>query len=106
MWVLLDKDTYIKDQLELSWQDAYANGAESSRVLQDIQTQWQCQGFYNLSDRNAFISSPLENQVLTSCYPVLAQTFGSTVFVWGAGLWVVKLIQVQHRDFMSIYQCI
>lgn len=93
-WLLLDRESYIQEQLEISWQDAYKNGAEFSAMLINIQEQWQCQGFLSLSDRPAFTEKLLENIVLTPCYPILAQTFGSTVFVWGIGLWVVKLIQV------------
>lgn len=36
-----------------------------------------------------------ENTVTSPCYPFLAQTFGPSVFIWGIGLWVVKLIQVR-----------
>lgn len=95
-WLLLDKESYIREQLEMSWNDAYSNGGENNGILMNIQDQWHCQGFSSLSDHPAsIINLPIasENTVVSPCYPFLAQTFGSVVFIWGIGLWVVKLIQ-------------
>lgn len=82
----------------MSWNDAYSNGGENNGILMNIQDQWHCQGFSSLSDHPAsIINLPIasENTVVSPCYPFLAQTFGSVVFIWGIGLWVVKLIQVR-----------
>jgi hypothetical protein len=93
-WLLLDRESYIREQLEVSWQDAFTNEAEYSGILINIQEQWQCQGFLSISDRPALTQKVSENVVVSPCYPILSQTFGPTVFIWGVGLWVVKLIQV------------
>ncbi|KAG2200451.1 hypothetical protein INT47_011431, partial [Mucor saturninus] len=92
-WFLLDKDTYIQEQLELSWKIAYTEDSNTRSSLSDIQEQWQCQGFQNMFDRPAFINTNLDDAVLGPCYPILVKAFGPTVFIWGIGLWVVKLIQ-------------
>lgn len=99
-WLLLDRDSYIQEQLELSWQIAYAEDLNTSNSLRDIQEQWQCQGFQNMFDRPAFAETNLDNVVLGPCYPILVKAFGSTVFIWGIGLWVVKLIQVTLSFFV------
>jgi hypothetical protein len=92
----LDRDSFIQDQLELSWQASYTNNVS---ILKDIQEQWQCQGFRDLMDRPAASSAIDQNNiVLSACYPILLKTFGSTVFVWGVGLWVIKLIQVNVKN--------
>jgi hypothetical protein len=91
-WLLLDRDSYIKEQLDLSWQSAYS---ENQTILRNIQDQWQCQGFENIHDRPVLYVGD-DNVVITGCYAVLAKTFGSTIFIWGIGLWVVKLIQVRE----------
>ncbi|KAI9362265.1 hypothetical protein BD770DRAFT_382280 [Pilaira anomala] len=85
-WLLLDRDTYIQEQLDLSWDTTYQNDQE---MLNNIQDHWQCQGFKYLSDRPAFV----DETMMRSCYPVLAKQFGPTIFVWGIGLWLIKLIQ-------------
>ncbi|CAO3628592.1 unnamed protein product [Mucor fragilis] len=87
-FILLDREGYIKDQLQLSWQAAYKDNAV---ILENIQNEWHCQGFSTIFDDPAFKST--EN-VRNACYPILSETFGSTIFIWGIGLWVVKLIQI------------
>lgn len=86
--MLLDRDTYIQEQLELSWETTFHG---DHNALNDIQDHWQCQGFYSLLDRAAYAS----DTVLRPCFPVLAKKLGTTIFVWGIGLWVIKLIQVK-----------
>ncbi|KAK4516346.1 uncharacterized protein ATC70_011316 [Mucor velutinosus] len=87
-FTLLDRDNYIKDQLQLSWQAAYKDNV---LILENIQNQWNCQGFSTTFDEPAFTST--EN-VDTACYPILSETFGSTIYIWGIGLWAVKVIQI------------
>ncbi|GAA5808209.1 hypothetical protein MFLAVUS_001594 [Mucor flavus] len=85
-WLLLDRDTYIQEQLELAWETTYHG---DHNALNDIQGHWKCQGFYSLLDRAAYAS----DTVMRPCFPVLAKKLGTTIFVWGIGLWVIKLIQ-------------
>ncbi|KAL9555181.1 hypothetical protein MBANPS3_002485 [Mucor bainieri] len=87
-FTLLDRESYIKDQLQLSWQAAYK---ENVSILENIQNQWHCQGFSTIFDKPAF---NFAENVDNACYPMLSETFGTTIFIWGIGLWVVKVIQI------------
>lgn len=89
-WLLFDKTVYIRDQLDLSWGIAYA---EDPSILKQLQDQWQCQGFYSLYDRPVLMKEAMDS----SCYPILSQNFGSTLYVWGIKLWIFKLIQVSNK---------
>lgn len=97
-FALLDRESYIKDQLQLSWQAAYKDNVS---ILENIQNQWHCQGFSTILDDPAFNS--FDENVDDACYPVLAETFGSTIFIWGIGLWVVKVIQVRRVIQQHVY---
>lgn len=88
---MLDRETYIQEQLDLSWDTTYE---KDQAMLSNIQDHWQCQGFQYLLDRPAFI----DETMMRSCYPVLAKQFGPTIFVWGIGLWLIKLIQVKKKS--------
>lgn len=91
-WQLLDRESYIQDQLDLAWQSSFM---KNRLMLENIQEQWQCRGFKSLMDRPAALDP--NNIVQSACYPILLKTFGSTVFLWGIGLWVIKLIQVSSK---------
>lgn len=69
--------------------------------MRDIQEQWQCQGFKTMFDRPALVETTFDHVVMGACYPILAKAYGSTVFIWGIGLWVVKLIQV---NYFAVYK--
>ncbi|GAN00987.1 hypothetical protein MAM1_0004c00416 [Mucor ambiguus] len=87
-FTLLNRERYIKDQLQLSWQAAYKDNVS---ILENIQNQWHCQGFSTIFDDPAF---NLTENVDNACYPILSEKFGSTIFIWGIGLWVVKVFQI------------
>ncbi|CAO0791315.1 unnamed protein product [Mucor circinelloides] len=89
-FALLDRESYIEDQLRLSWQAAYKDNVF---ILENIQSQWHCQGFSTIFDNPAFNLTENADDV-NACFPMLSETFGSTIFIWGIGLWVVKVIQI------------
>ncbi|CEP18465.1 hypothetical protein [Parasitella parasitica] len=78
------------DQLQLSWQAAYK---DNLFILKNIQNQWDCQGFSTILDHPAYIST-MNVDDINACYPILSEIFGSTIFLWGIGLWVVKIVQI------------
>lgn len=89
-FALLDRESYIEDQLRLSWQAAYKDNVF---ILENIQNQWHCQGFSTIFDNPAFNLTENADD-MNACFPMLSETFGSTIFMWGIGLWVVKVMQV------------
>ncbi|KAI8642051.1 hypothetical protein BD408DRAFT_417261 [Parasitella parasitica] len=87
---LLDQEAYIMDQLQLSWQATYK---DSLFILENIQNLWHCQGFSTIFDHPAYILTENVDDI-KACYPILSEMFGTTIILWGIGLWVVKIIQI------------
>ncbi|KAI8376309.1 uncharacterized protein BYT42DRAFT_615075 [Radiomyces spectabilis] len=85
-WALLDKDMYVQDQLNQSWQQAY----DQSSVLSHLESEWHCQGFLSPSDRSMLTSSSYDHP----CFPKLAKAFAEPIYRWGIALWALKFIQV------------
>ncbi|KAI7859059.1 hypothetical protein BDC45DRAFT_496773 [Circinella umbellata] len=91
--LMLDGNTYIREQLDDSWQRAYENQNDAV-LLEQLQTRLQCQGFANRFDRNMFLTSDNDMDELEPCLNKLMTLFGSGIYAWGVTLWVLKLVQM------------
>ncbi|KAI8075367.1 uncharacterized protein B0P05DRAFT_572702 [Gilbertella persicaria] len=97
-WLLSNREMYIQENLDISWQLAYMTNTE---LLYDMQDHWHCQGFMTRFDRPIL---SLDTHALSkACYPILSRTFGPAIFVWGIVLWIMKLVQAIGLLFMYTF---
>ncbi|KAI9491938.1 hypothetical protein BDB00DRAFT_830360 [Zychaea mexicana] len=92
-WILMfDRNTYVVEQLDDSWQRAY-DSSDGAVLLKQLQVRLQCQGFAGPLDRNL----PMTGTDATNtepCVDKLIATFGQAIYAWGFALWVLKMIQM------------
>ncbi|KAI8137734.1 hypothetical protein BJV82DRAFT_583396 [Fennellomyces sp. T-0311] len=88
--LLLDREGYIHDQLNDSWQRAYDSNSEHA-LLEQLQTRLQCQGFADPLDRSLPTTS---DATMEACFGKLTATFGQAIYAWGIALWILKMVQM------------
>ena len=91
--LMLDGNTYIREQLDDSWQRAYESENDAI-LLEQLQTRLQCQGFADRLDRNMFLTNSDDTDEIESCLNKLMTIFGRGIYAWGVTLWILKLVQV------------
>ncbi|KAI8089767.1 uncharacterized protein BX664DRAFT_333842 [Halteromyces radiatus] len=88
-WLLLDRRTFLSQQLSRAWQLAYEQDPWTIRSMED---RWQCIGFNHSYDRH--IHSTTDGLIQQGCYPHIEQLFGNVIYRWALIIWLIKCAQI------------
>ncbi|KAG0289235.1 hypothetical protein BGZ97_006515 [Linnemannia gamsii] len=83
---------WVRDTLDRSWTNAYETDKD---LIRDLQSEFNCKGFFNGEDRSLEMSTGYEGQ-LPNCSDILEKTFGSRLEKLGTTILWIRLIQCEQ----------
>ncbi|CAO3612668.1 unnamed protein product [Cunninghamella blakesleeana] len=86
-YMISNRELYIQEQLNDTWQSAYEN---NHWLIQALEDDWKCKGFHHKYDRNSHEDDHAYN---TACYYSMVHQFGEFVYHWALILWFIKWLQ-------------
>ncbi|ORZ17711.1 hypothetical protein BCR42DRAFT_391239 [Absidia repens] len=91
IWSIIDRESFLKEQLSRAWQMAYE---QDPRTLEQMEDRWKCSGFYHSEDRSLHSSNNNTMVLLQGCHSLVVNQFGDMIYQWAILLLLIKCVQI------------